>query len=79
MTKPFMKSSTNYYYSLSIVHSNQHNSIILFSYKHVKIIMDDDTQKEKMIIPSFGGVEDFLQEDLTVFKLLDAKDSILVE
>ena len=30
----------------------------IISYKHVKISMDDDTQKEKVVIPSFGGVED---------------------
>ena len=27
------------------------------TYTHVKINMDDGTQKEKMIIPSFGGAE----------------------
>ena len=30
----------------------------IITYKHVKINMDDDTYKESMIIPSFGGVED---------------------
>ena len=53
-----MNSSSNHYYSLSIVYSNQHKFITLLHEIMIKMYMDDDTQKEKTIIPSLDGVED---------------------
>ena len=38
---------------------------------------DDDTQKENIIIPSFGGVEDVSVGKSSCFELLRPKDSIL--
>ena len=52
-----MKSSSNQYYNQGIVlfKSTQiYHNIIKIS----KMNIDDDTQKEKIIIPSFWGVED---------------------
>ena len=40
--------------------------------------MDDDTQKEEIIIPSFGGVEDFLWVNLVVLSFWDSKTRSLV-
>ena len=51
----------------------------IVTYRHVKIKMDDDTQKEQMIIPSFEGVEDVLVGRSHGFQLLDTKGSILVD
>ena len=62
-----MKSSTNYYYifKYSSFKSTQIYNII--TYKLVKIDIDNDTQKEKMIIPSFGGAEDIFVERFCYF------------
>ena len=54
----FMNSSSNHYSGLSIVYSNQHKIIILLHKIMIKMYVNDDTQKEKTIIPSLGGVED---------------------
>ena len=53
-----MNSSSNHYYSLSIVYSNQHKFIILLYKIMIKMYIDDDTQKEKTSIPSLGGAQD---------------------
>ena len=39
--------------------------------------MVDNTQKEKIIIPSFGGAEDVSVGKFNCFKLLGLEDSIL--
>ena len=39
--------------------------------------MDNDTQKEKIIIPSFGGGEDVFVSKSSYFELLGHEDSIL--
>ena len=39
----------------------------------IKMYMDDDTQKEKIIILSFGGAEDVLWVNLTVLGFWDLK------
>ena len=39
--------------------------------------MDDDTQKKKIIIPSFGGGEDVSVSKSNCFKLLGPENSIL--
>ena len=41
--------------------------------------MDDDTQKEKTIIPSLGGVKDVFMGRSRCFQLLKPEDSILVK
>ena len=41
--------------------------------------VNDDTQKEKTIIPSLGGVEDVSVGRSSYFQLLELEDSILVE
>ena len=40
---------------------------------------DDDTQKEKIIIPSFGGAKEVSKEISSNFQLLDPEDLILEE
>ena len=39
--------------------------------------MHDDTQKEKIIIPSFEGAEDVPEGKSSYFKLMGPEDSIL--
>ena len=39
--------------------------------------MDDDTQKEKIIIPSFRGAEDVSVDKSNCFELLGPEDLIL--
>ena len=75
----FMKSSSNYYYSLSIVYSNQHKFITLLYKIMIKIYIDDDTQKEKTIIPSLGGAKDVFVGRSNYFQLLEFENSILIE
>ena len=74
-----MNSSSNYYYRLSIVYSNQHKFIILLHKIMIKMYIDDDTQKEKTIIPSLGGAEDVSVGRSSFFQLLEPEDSIFVE
>ena len=45
----------------------------------IKMYMDDDTQKEKTIIPSLGGAEDVSVGRSSYFQLLELEDSSLVE
>ena len=75
----FMKSSFNYHYSLSIVYSNQHKFIILLHKIMIKMYIDDDTQKERIIIPSLGGAEDVSVGRSSCFQILEPKDSIFIE
>ena len=75
----FMKFSSNHYYNLSIVYSNQHKFIILLYKIMIKMYIDDDTQKEKIIIPSLGGVADISVSRSSCFQLLKLENSILVE
>ena len=42
----------------------------------IKMYMDDDTQKEKTIIPSLGGAEDVSVGRFNYFQLLGPEDSI---
>ena len=75
----FMNSSSNPYYNLSIVYSNQHKFIILLHKIIIKMYIDDDTQKEKTIIPSLGGGEDVSMGRSSYFQLLEFENSILIE
>ena len=45
----------------------------------IKIYIDDDTEKEKTIIPSLGGVEDVSVGRSNCFQLLEPEDLILVD
>ena len=45
----------------------------------IEMYINDDTQKEKIIIPSLGGVEDVFVSRSSYFQLLELEDSILVE
>ena len=45
----------------------------------IKIYIDDDTKKEKTIIPSLGGTEDVFVGRSSYFQLLEPEGSILVE
>ena len=74
----FMNSSSNHYYSLSIVYSNQYKFIILLHKIMIKMYIDDDSQKEKTIIPSLDEVDDFLWVDPTVFSFWNLKTRSLI-
>ena len=74
-----MNSSSNHYYSLSIVYSIQHKFIILLHKIMTKMYINDDTQKEKTIIPSLGGVEDVFVGRSNCFHLLEPEYLILVK
>ena len=74
-----MNSSSKNYYSLSIIYSNQHKFIILLHKIMIKMYIDDDTQKEKIIIPSLGGANDVSMGRSSCFQLLKLENSILVE
>ena len=45
----------------------------------IKMYIDDDTQKEKIIIPSLGGAEDVYVGRVSCFQLLEVEDSIFVD
>ena len=74
----FMTSSSNPYYGLSIVYTNQHKFIILLYKIMIKMYINDDTQKKKTIIPSLGGAKDVLWVDLVVYNFWNLKTRSLL-
>ena len=68
-----MKFSSNYYYNLTIAYSNQHKFIILLHKIMIKMYINDDTQKEKTIIPSLGGTEDVFVDRSSYFSIWNLK------
>ena len=70
MIKLFMITFSKNYYSLSMDHQITQIDIINTCI-HVEINMNNDTQKERMFILSFGGVEDVLIGKSSCFYLLE--------
>ena len=79
MTKLFMKSSTNYYYILSIVYSNQHKSIILSHTSMLKSTWMIIHRRKILLYQALVVQRTFRQEDPAIFQLLNVENSILVE
>ena len=74
-----MKSSSNNYYILSIIHSNQHKSIILSHISMIKLAWMMIHKRKRWLYQALVEQRMFELEDPVVFQLLEVEGSIFVE